>query len=177
MRARAAAGTYGDFEARATRVVARSTGLTTLLQDDNSIDRTPDFRLPDQRAFVALVEIATTAVGSRAAQLRAFSDGKLQFDSQELKCTWWVTVHPRHDGSISSASSSEHSRSSRPRRLISRLIGWPSIGAPLPEVATLERLSLTEVICDSRPRVGPGRIYGLFHVRCGHAATCLRIAA
>ena len=84
----------GDFEARAGRIVARATGLKTVLQDDNRALATPELRLEDAGVVVAVGEIVTTTSGPSAAQLRAFARGELDSKSDELTCTWWVTVDP-----------------------------------------------------------------------------------
>lgn len=133
----------------------------TVLQDNNLVDRTPDFRLEEHGTIVGFGEAVTTTVGARADQLRAFSEGRLQFDTEELKSTWWVTVMPKArrknlERTLIGAFSSLEAREAH-----LQLNGLPSLDVPPPEIATLEGLGLIEIVCDPRPRVGPGRIYGL----------------
>ncbi|WP_156391120.1 MULTISPECIES: hypothetical protein [unclassified Nocardioides] len=159
--AREATGPYGDFEGRAARVVARATGLITTIQDDNRSARTPDLRIEDADSIVGIGEIVTTTDGLRADQLRAFAAGKLQFDSEELRATWWVTVTPR-----ARREDLETVLVRALRRLEERgdhvhvnrgVVNPPSF----PETIALESIGLTELHCDPTPRDGPGRIYGL----------------
>jgi hypothetical protein len=161
MRARAAAGPYGDFEARAARVVARSTGLSVVMQDDNKSAKTPDFRIEHDGALVGLGEIVTTTAGPRADQLRAFAAGELEFNVPELACTSWVVVTPAARrsglrGRLVEAFGALEARGDH------RLLGsMPPPPAPPAEVLELARIGLTNIVCDPRARPGGGKVYGL----------------
>lgn len=161
MAAREATGPYGDFERRAARVVARASGLKTVIQDDNHAPRTPDLRIEDHVEVVGVGEIVTTTEGARAAQIRAFSAGQLEFESGDLRSTWWVTVTPR-----ARRAGLKHVLVDAFARLEERgdhvqVDGRPSLHEPFPEIAELELQGLTEAYCDPAPRDGPGKIYGL----------------
>jgi hypothetical protein len=157
---REAAGPYGDFEARAARIVARATGLKTFLQDDNRLPRTPDVRLEAEGLVVAVGEVVTTTHGRRAEQLRAFSRGELDFVSSDLTYTWWVTINPAAD------------RRSLTRSLVPLLAAMEATGEHLdftgsldasrgrPRLEQFQVLGIVEAVCDSRPREGPGRVIG-----------------
>ena len=58
-RVRAAADILSDVEGMAARVVARLTGETVTLQDDNSVDGMPDLRIDYADGRVAYGEVAT----------------------------------------------------------------------------------------------------------------------
>jgi len=159
--AREATGPYGDFELRAARVVARATGLMTTIQDDNHSPRTPDLRIEDAGSVVAIGEIVTTTEGMRADQLRAFGAGKLQFDSEDLRTTWWVTVTPRAKRDdlrqvLVGALARLEKRGDHVH--VNRGLAHPP---SFPETVQLESMGLTELHCDPTPRDGSGRIYGL----------------
>ncbi len=156
---RDAAGPYGDFEGRAARVVARATGLHTFIQDDNRSPRTPDLRMEDLGRIVGVGEVVTTTDGARAQQLRAFSNGELEFERKELRGTWWVTVTPlaRRVGlerTLVDAFSKLEARGDHTR--VSPL--HPEL---FPEIAELALLGLTEISCNPTPQDGPGKIHGL----------------
>lgn len=157
---RDAAGPYGDFEARAGRVVARATGLKTVLQDDNRASAIPDFRLERAGVVIAIGEVVTTSDERRAEQLRAFARGDLDAESNELACTWWVTVDPSAN------------RKNLQRTLVPLLVSIEAAGdhlafggsrhSPKPNVHMdrLRALGITEAVCDSRDRLGSGRVIG-----------------
>lgn len=52
-----AQGPFGDFEGKAARVVARSTGERVTLQDDNSSPHTPDLRIDYRDGRVGIGEV------------------------------------------------------------------------------------------------------------------------
>lgn len=160
LRMRDAAGPYGDFEARAGRIVARATGLMTVLQDDNRASATPDLRLEHEGVVVAIGEVVTTSDGRRAEQLRAFARGELHFESNDLACTWWVTIDPTA------------SRKNLGRALVPLLASIEAVRdhlafagslhspKPQPYMDRLRALGVTEVVCDPRQQRGPGHVIG-----------------
>ena len=97
MTARSAAGVYGDFEAAAGRILARATGASVVLQDDNRIDRTPDIRVDYLDGRVGICEVVTISDPHRAEQTAAFARGELTFTDQRLRRKWWVTLAPNAD--------------------------------------------------------------------------------
>lgn len=159
--AREATGPYGDFEGRAARVIARATGLMTTIQDDNRSPRTPDVKIENADSIVGIGEIVTTTDGARADQLRAFAAGKLQFDTEDLRTTWWVTVTPRakrEDLRTTLIRALARLEERGDHVLVNRGVVQPP---SFPETLELESMGLTELHCDPTPRDGPGRIYGL----------------
>jgi hypothetical protein len=158
---RDAAGPYGDFEARAARIVARATGMKTIIQDDNRVPRTPDFRLEHEGRVLGVGEVVTTTRGDRAEQLRAFARGELDFESDALTCTWWVTVRPEADRRRLRGS------------LVPLLARMEADGGHLDFTGSLDasranssvgrfhELGISEAVCDPHPRQGPGRVLGL----------------
>jgi hypothetical protein len=157
---RDATGPYGDFEARAGRIVARTTGLKTVLQDDNRTPATPDFRLEREGDVVAIGEVVTTSDPGRAEQLRAFARGDLEIESDGLACTWWVTVDP--------SAHRKDLNQSLVKLLASIEIAGDhlafvgSLHSPKPDayIDRLRALGVLEAVCDSGLRPGPGRVIG-----------------
>jgi hypothetical protein len=92
LRLRDATGPYGDFEAKAARVVARATGERVVLQDDNRLPRTPDLRIDYADGQRGVGEIVTITDGQRAAMTAAFTNGGLNLQSERLRWQWFVTV-------------------------------------------------------------------------------------
>ena len=157
---RDASGPYGDFESRAGRIVARATGLKTVLQDDNRAAAIPDFRLEQNGDVIAIGEVVTTSDERRAEQLRAFGRGELDIESDELACTWWVTVDPKAN------------RKKLRQTLVPLLASIEAAGEHLAFVGSLHSskpgvhmdrlraLGVTEAVCDSGARTGRGQVIG-----------------
>lgn len=161
IRVRSAAGPFGDFEARAARVVARATGLHVVIQDDNRRPQTPDFRVEKDNRILGTGEVVTTTDGKRADQLSAFGRGDLEFDVPALNGTWWVTVTPSAsrkglEERLTEAFAALEERGEH--RILGSLPPPPDVPD---EIAGLAACGLTDVVCDPRPRVGSGKIYGL----------------
>jgi hypothetical protein len=85
---------YGDFELQAGRIVARLTGARVTIADDNSQAGMPDLHIEYDDARTAWGEVVIDVGQGHAAQTRAFADGGLDFQSDELLWEWWVTLSP-----------------------------------------------------------------------------------
>lgn len=156
---RDALGPYGDFEARAARVVARAIGQKVVLQDDNRYDGTPDLRIEFSDGSVGVCEVVTASDPQRAEQTVAFGKGDLTLHSDTLSWTWWLTLSPGADrrrvkqSIVSILQDMERSNEQ-----------YPTLGPPTAETANVTRLrqlGVTEVACNTAPQQRAGDIIGL----------------
>ena len=108
----------GDFEMRAARVIARSTGVRVVLQDDGSQRSIPDIRIEYTDRPWAQVEVVVDLQREYGAMWREVVRRQQQLPAPDLSRYWWVTTSGTANISTMHRSVFPHLRSLEERALL-----------------------------------------------------------